>query len=115
MKAILKIIWFALTVVILQRFGSNIFTAENVGVISDKLTAYFPAGLQDKFKLGDLLKLDALKQLTFVILLFLGLDIISGDIKGIIKGPIKLAFNCVLYLVGFSVLFFILNGFSIAL
>jgi len=115
MKAIIKIIWFALAVVIIQKFGSTILTTGNVGVISDKVTGFLPDNIQEKIKLQNLLKLDFIKQLIFVIVLFLGLDIISGDIKGIIKGPIKIAFNGVLYLVGFTLLFFILNGFSIGL
>ncbi len=114
MKAILKIIWFALVVVLIQRFGANIIET-NVGILADKLVSNFPENIQNTLKLDQLLSVNTIKQLVFVIGLFLGLDIISGDIKGLIKGPVKLAFNGVLYLIGFSVIFFLLNEFSIVL
>ncbi len=115
MKAILKVIWFAVAVVLLQRYGSNIISENRVGSISDKLTAYFPSGIQNALNLRNIYNQTVINDLIFIIILFLGLDIISGDIKGIIKGPIKLAFNGVLYVIGFSVLFFLLKDFSISL
>ncbi len=115
MKAFVKIIWFALATVIIQKIGANIFNKNNFGVLSDKVSAFFPSGLRDKIDFTNFFSQTFVNQLLFFTVLFLGLDLISGDSKGVIKGPIKFAFNTVLYIVGFSILFFILKDFSLNL
>lgn len=115
MKAFVKIIWFALAIVIIQKIEMNIFNKNNVGVLSDKVSAFFPTGFRDKIDFTNFFSQNFVNQLLFVTILFLGLDVISGDIKGLIKGPIKLAFNTVLYVIGFSILFFLLKDFSVNL
>ncbi len=114
MKALIRIIWFAVAIVLLQKVGGNMIST-NVGSFSDKLNTFVPNFLQDKIDFKDYLDITFITQLIFSVVLFLGLDLISGDIKGLIKGPIKLLLNGILYFLGFSVIFIILDEFSIIL
>jgi hypothetical protein len=53
--------------------------------------------------------LGSTKQILIFTIMFLGLDIIGGDIKGVFKGPFKFILNAVLYLIGFTVIFTVFN------
>jgi hypothetical protein len=109
MKTILKILWFALLVVILQKVISPVITGQHLGTIADKL----PFGLGDKGSIKRIFSSTYLYQMIFIVLLFLGLDLISGDLKGVVKGPVKLILNCVIYIVGFFFIFLLFDEFNI--
>src|SRR5690554_2486921 len=109
MKVILKIVWFALLVILFDKIFATIFTGNNLSAIADKL----PFGLGDKSSIQRIFSKQYLHQLLFILLLFLGIDIISGEIKGFIKWPFKLALNCILYIIGFFVIFLIFDEFVI--
>ena len=100
MKTILKILWFALLVVILQKVISPVITGQHLGTIADKL----PFGLGDKGSIKRIFSSTYLYQMIFIVLLFLGLDLISGDLKGVVKGPVKLILNCVIYFNQFCIM-----------
>lgn len=109
MKAILKIIWLALLIVVFQKIIAPIFPANNLNVIADKL----PFGLGDKEIIKRVFSRQYAHQVIFAILLFTGLDIISGEIKGFVKWPFKLLLNAVFYLIGFFIVFLFLDSFMI--
>lgn len=111
MKAILKIVWFALLIILFQKIIAPIFPGNNLSTIADKL----PFGLGEKSGIQRIFSKQYFHQLIFVLLLFLGLDIIGGEIKGFIKWPFKLALNAVFYLIGFFLVFLIIDEFSILL
>lgn len=116
MKALFKILWFAAVIFLLNRFGANIFN-EDLSNISDQMLSFLPEFLANldfvKNLITSIVSLEKIKQIAFTLVLFLGLDIISGDIKGIIMGPIKLVLNAILYTIGFIVIFFLIDGFRI--
>ncbi|NLG82789.1 MAG: hypothetical protein GX490_09805 [Bacilli bacterium] len=116
MKALFKILWFAAVIFLLNRFGANIFN-EDLNNISDQMLSFLPEFLANldfvKNLITSIVSLEKIKQIAFTLVLFLGLDIISGDIKGIIMGPIKLVLNAILYTIGFIVIFFLIDGFRI--
>jgi len=117
MKALFKILWFAAVIFLLNRFGANIFNEDLINNISDQMLSFLPGFLANldfvKNLITSIVSLEKIKQIAFTLVLFLGLDIISGDIKGIIMGPIKLVLNAILYTIGFIVIFFLIDGFRI--
>lgn len=111
LKAALKIIWFALAIVLQDYVTRPIAPA--MESLADNINAFVPF-MDNLINFNDFGNSQFVHKIIFVIILFLGIDIISGDIKGLIKGPIKLVFNAILYLVGFSIVFFLLDSFVIA-
>ncbi|GEM_PF-988570 len=119
MKALFKILWFAAVIFLLNRFGANIFNGDLINDIQTKMLSFLPGFLANmnfvNKTITSMITLEKTKQLVFTLLLFLGLDVISGDVKGIIRGPIKLVLNAVLYTIGFIIIFVLIDGFKIIL
>ncbi|HEY8364663.1 MAG TPA: hypothetical protein VIK84_03745 [Haloplasmataceae bacterium] len=109
MKALLKLIWFAVVIVLFQKVFSTFINATTLNVFASNL----PFGLSKVVDVTKYITVDYINKYLFFIILFLGLDIISGDIKGLIKGPLKLILNLILYSIGFFIVFLIMKDFSL--
>lgn len=109
MRAILKVIWFYVIVFtrqyiydyILQlKESSYIYKIQELPIVGKYLT-----GNVDDLLIG-------LNNTVLMTLLFLGLDLINGQFSGVLKGPIKIILNTIIYLLGFGVLFFVIQQFK---
>lgn len=114
MKTLVKIIWFSLTLAlgnyVIKYFQPKDVTAY-VNATVDKLNAYSPINLSainfDKVLVPFY---NNLNSVVFFTLLFLGLDLINGELSGLIKGPIKLLLNSIMYILGFTIIFMIIGN-----
>ena len=110
MKAIIKIIWLY-GAVLLREYVMKFIVDVDETVLADKIYDTIPylSRFNLETKLTDIFS--NLNNIVFFTILFLGLDFINGQFSGVLKGPFKIISNTLIYLIGFSVLFFIINQF----
>lgn len=104
MKAILKLLWFFGMTYFKDYLYQYIEIIKKEKVVSS-INEYLPfldsfMDVQDVvYKIYDKLNL-----VIFFTVLFLGLDLINGQFKGL-KGPFKIVLNAIIYAIGFGILF----------
>jgi len=103
MKALIKVIWFSLVLT----FGDNVlkFVEIDSTNLSQKLITAVP--YLEVLNISKFLEgiTNNINNVLFFTLLFLGLDLIGGEMNGIIKGPFKLVFHTIFYVIGFGLIF----------
>lgn len=105
MKAIIKVIWLYVAV-ILRGSVMDYITVGKVNALVDKLDEFVPLDLAQYNIIEAMDFFTNLNNVIFMTILFLGLDIINGEMSGILKGPFKLVFNTIVYIIGFTILFY---------
>jgi hypothetical protein len=109
LKAMIKVIWLY-AAVLLRDYVIKLIAGINAKTLAAKINEVSPidlAGLNLEDKLSVIFT--DLNNVVYLTILFLGLDLINGQFTGVIKGPFKILMNTIVYILGFSILFFIVQ------
>jgi hypothetical protein len=105
----IKVIWLY-AAVLLRDYVLKLISGINEETLAAKINEASPielTGLNLENKLSVIFT--DLNNVVYLTILFLGLDLINGQFTGVIKGPFKILMNTIVYILGFSILFFIVQ------